>query len=86
VICGSGVGASVAADKTRGIRAALCHDTYSAHQGVEDDNMNVLCLEGRVVGEALAAEHVTRFLAARFSGAERHHRRLAKVAELESNL
>ncbi len=64
VICGSGVGASVAANKMHGIRAALCHDTYSAHQGVEDDDMNVICLGGRVVGEALAAELVTTFLAA----------------------
>jgi ribose 5-phosphate isomerase B len=83
IICGSGVGASVAANKMRGIRAGLCHDTFSAHQGVEDDDMNVLFLGGRVVGEALAMELVTAFLAAHFSGAERHCRRLAKVAELE---
>ena len=84
MICGSGVGASIAANKMHGIRAALCHDTFSAHQGVEDDNMNVLCLGGRVVGDALAAELVTTFLAAHFSGAERHRRRLAKVTELEN--
>jgi ribose 5-phosphate isomerase B len=79
LICGSGVGASVAANKFLGIRAALCHDTFSAHQGVEDDSMNVLCLGARVVGPALAEELVRTFLRARFSGAERHARRLAKV-------
>lgn len=79
LICGSGVGASVAANKFVGIRAALCHDTFSAHQGVEDDSMNVLCLGARVVGPALAEELVRTFLKARFSGAERHVRRLAKV-------
>jgi ribose 5-phosphate isomerase B len=79
LICGSGVGASVAANKFLGIRAALCHDTFSAHQGVEDDSMNVLCLGARVVGPALAEELVRTFLKARFSGAERHQRRLAKV-------
>lgn len=79
LICGSGVGASVAANKFLGIRAALCHDTFSAHQGVEDDSMNVICLGARVVGPALAEELVQTFLKARFSGAERHARRLAKV-------
>ena len=79
LICGSGVGASVAANKFRGIRAALCHDSFSAHQGVEDDSMNVICLGARVVGPALAEELVRIFLEARFSGAERHSRRLAKV-------
>lgn len=79
LICGSGVGASVAANKFLGIRAALCHDTFSAHQGVEDDSMNVLCLGARVVGPALAEELVRTFLRARFSDAERHARRLAKV-------
>lgn len=79
LICGSGVGASVAANKFLGIRAALCHDTFSAHQGVEDDSMNVLCLGARVVGPALAEELLLTFLKARFSGAERHERRLAKV-------
>ena len=84
LICGSGVGASVAASKLRGIRAAVCHDTYSARQGVEHDDMNVLVLGARVIGAALARELVRAFLAARFSGEERHVRRLAKVAALES--
>lgn len=83
LICGSGVGASVAANKFNGIRAALCHDTFSAHQGVEDDSMNILCLGARVVGPALAEELVTAFLRARFSEAERHARRLAKVMSFE---
>jgi len=82
-ICGSGVGASVAANKVPGVRAALIQDHFSAHQGVEDDNMNILCLGGRLVGYALAEELVQTFLNARFSGAERHQRRLAKVAALE---
>jgi ribose 5-phosphate isomerase B len=84
LICGSGVGASVAANKVRGIRAALCHDTYSAHQGVEHDQMNVLCLGSRVIGVALALELVRAFLAASFSGEERHRRRVAKIAVMES--
>jgi ribose 5-phosphate isomerase B len=79
LICGSGVGASIAANKFIGIRAALCHDTFSAHQGVEDDSMNVLALGARVVGPSLAAEIVTTFLRATFSGADRHKRRLEKV-------
>lgn len=83
IICGSGVGASIAANKFPGIRAAVCHDTYSAHQGVEHDDMNVLCLGARVVGPALALELVRSFLAARFSGEPRHVRRLAKVLALE---
>ena len=83
LICGSGVGASVAANKLPGIRAAVCHDTYSAHQGVEHDDMNVLVLGGRVVGPALALELVRAFVAARFTGEERHARRLAKVKALE---
>jgi len=83
VICGSGVGASIAANKIRGARAGLCHDTYSARQAVEHDDMNVLCLGARVVGPALAQELVSSFLAARFSGEERHARRLAKVRALE---
>jgi len=83
LICGSGVGASVAANKFPGIRAALCHDTFSAHQGVEDDSMNVLCLGARVVGPSLAEELVRAFLKARFSEAERHERRLAKVIGFE---
>ena len=81
--CGSGVGASVAANKIPGIRAGLCHDTYSAHQGVEHDDMNVIVLGGRVIGSALAAELVTAFLGARFSGEERHVRRLAKITDIE---
>jgi RpiB/LacA/LacB family sugar-phosphate isomerase len=84
LICGSGVGASVAASKLPGIRAAVCHDTYSAHQGVEHDDMNVLVLGGRIVGPALAIELVRAFVAARFSGEERHVRRLAKVKALET--
>lgn len=83
LICGSGVGASVAVNKFAGIRAGLCHDTYSAHQGVEHDDMNVLVLGSRVVGTALAAELTRAFVAARFSGEERHVRRLRKVAEIE---
>ena len=83
LICGSGVGASVAANKFSGIRAAVCHDTFSSHQGVEDDEMNVLCLGERVIGPELAKEIAVRFLSARFSGAERHIRRLAKVKEIE---
>ena len=82
-ICGSGVGASVAANKVAGVRACLIHETFSARQGVEDDNLNIICLGGRVVGQGLAWELVRTFLAARFSGAERHCRRLAKVAKLE---
>jgi ribose 5-phosphate isomerase B len=83
LICGSGVGASVAANKFPGIRAGLCHDTFSARQGVEDDNANILCMGARVIGPELALEVVRAFLGARFSGLERHQRRLAKVAEIE---
>ena len=83
LICGSGVGASVAANKFPGIRAAVCHDTFSARQGVEDDDMNILCLGARVIGAELAKELVRTFLAAAFSGAERHQRRLGKVAAIE---
>jgi ribose 5-phosphate isomerase B len=83
VLCGSAVGATVAANKIRGARAGTCHDTYSAHQGVEHDDMNVLALGARIVGPALAEELVRSFLAARFSGEERHVRRLAKVEALE---
>ncbi len=83
LVCGSGVGAAVAANKLRGVRAAICHDAYSAHQGVEHDDMNVLVLGSRVIGAALARELVQAFLAARFSGEERHVRRLAKVKALE---
>ncbi len=83
VICGSGVGASVAATKMRGIRAAVCHDTYSAHQGVEHDDMNVLCLGARIIGDELAKELVRAFVSAKFSGEARHQRRLDKVLEIE---
>jgi ribose 5-phosphate isomerase B len=84
LICGSGVGASVAVNKMPGIRAAVCHDTYSAHQGVEHDDMNVLVLGSRVIGSELARELVRAFLAAAFSAEERHVRRLAKVRKLEN--
>jgi ribose 5-phosphate isomerase B len=83
LVCGSGVGASVAACKLAGIRAAICHDTYSAHQGVEHDDMNVLCLGSEVVGAELAVELVRAFLVARFDGGERYVRRLKKVEEME---
>lgn len=84
LVCGSGVGASVAANKVAGVRAALCHDDFSARQGVEDDDMNVLCLGGRTTGIAVAWDCVCNFLGARFSGADRHSRRLAKVRQLEN--
>lgn len=84
LICGSGVGASVAANKLPGIRAAICHDTYSAHQGVEHDDMNVLVLGGRIVGPALAHELVRAYIAARYTGEARHARRLAKITALET--
>ena len=83
LVCGSGVGASIAACKLAGIRAAICHDVYSAHQGVEHDDMNVLCLGSEVVGAELAVDLVRTFLAARFEGGERYVQRLEKVAELE---
>jgi ribose 5-phosphate isomerase B len=82
-ICGSGVGACIAANKVAGVRASLIHETFSAHQGVEDDDMNMICLGGLVVGHSLAWDLVETFLQARFNGVERHHRRLEKVAELE---
>jgi len=82
-ICGSGVGACVAANKVVGVRAALIVDSFSAHQGVEDDDMNLLCLGGRVVGHELARELVKRFLAAKFAGAERFRRRLSKISAIE---
>ena len=82
-VCGSGVGASVAANKVKGVRAALVVDTFSAHQGVEDDDMNVMCLGGRVVGSKLAEELVGVFVKARFVGGERHRRRLDKVKRVE---
>ena len=84
LVCGSGVGASVAANKIPGIRAGLCHDTYSAHQGVEHDDMNLLVLGGRVVGAALAQELVHAFVNAKFSGEDRHRRRVNKVKALET--
>lgn len=83
-VCGSGVGASVAVNKVAGVRAALIEDHFSAHQGVEDDDMNIICLGGRVTGFAAAQELVTAFLNATFSGAERHVRRLKKVQALET--
>jgi ribose 5-phosphate isomerase B len=85
LICGSGVGASVAANKMRGIRAAVCHDTYSAHQGVEHDDMNVLTLGARVIGPEVAFECAMAFLAATFSGEARHRRRLAMVLAMEAS-
>ena len=84
LICGSGVGASIAANKVRGVRAAVCHDTYSAHQGVEHDDMNILTLGSRVIGLELAVELSVAFLAARFSGEDRHARRLGKVLAIEA--
>lgn len=83
VVCGSGVGVSVAANKIPGIRAAICHDTYSAHQGVEHDDMNVLCIGGRIIGSELALEIVRSFLGANYTPGERHQRRLDKVLEIE---
>jgi ribose 5-phosphate isomerase B len=83
LICGSGVGASIAASKFPGIRAAICHDVYSAHQGVEHDDMNVLCLGSEVVGPSLAADLVRTFLEARFDGGERYVRRLEKIEAFE---
>ena len=83
LICGSGVGASVAINKLPGIRAGLCHDSYSAHQGVEHDDMNVLVFGARVIGVELALELVNNFLAAKYTDEERHHRRVAKIKALE---
>jgi ribose 5-phosphate isomerase B len=83
LVCGSGVGAAIAANKVAGIRAAICHDTYSAHQGVEHDDMNVLCIGSEVIGPELAAELVRAFLGARFDGGERYVRRLEKIEEME---
>ncbi len=84
LVCGSGVGACVAANKIRGVRAAIAHDTYSAHQGVEHDDLNVLCLGGRVIGVEAAVECARAFVVARFSGEERHVRRVAKVMAIEA--
>lgn len=83
VLCGSGVGAAMVANKIPGVRAGVCHDVYSAHQGVEHDDLNVLALGARIVGPALLADLVATFLRARFTGEERHRRRLAKVTALE---
>ena len=83
LVCGSGVGAAIAACKLRGVRAAICHDTYSAHQGVEHDDMNVLCIGSGVIGADLAAELVRAFLAAEFDGSERYRRRLEKIEAME---
>jgi ribose 5-phosphate isomerase B len=83
LVCGSGVGASIAACKIAGIRAAVCHDVYSAHQGVEHDDMNVLCLGSEIVGPSLARELIDTFVRARFDGGERYVRRLNKIADLE---
>jgi ribose 5-phosphate isomerase B len=86
LVCGSGVGASVAASKLAGIRAAICHDVYSAHQGVEHDDMNVLCLGSEVVGPSLTADLIRTFLAARFNAGERYVRRLEKIEEMERGM
>jgi len=86
LICGSGIGASVAANKLVGIRAGICHDTYSGHQGVEHDNMNVLVMGSRIIGEKLAEDVVRAFLSANFTNEERHVRRLAKVHALEEKM
>ncbi|HUJ55102.1 MAG TPA: RpiB/LacA/LacB family sugar-phosphate isomerase [Gaiellaceae bacterium] len=86
LVCGSGVGAAVAACKVAGIRAAICHDAYSAHQGVEHDDMNVLCLGSEVVGPSLSADLVRTFLAARFDGEERHAARLEQVRRMEEGM
>jgi ribose 5-phosphate isomerase B len=83
LVCGSGVGASIAANKINGVLAGVCHDTYSGHQGVEHDNMNVLCLGARVIGPAPALEIACAFLRARFSGDERHRRRVKKILDIE---
>src|SRR3954468_4114882 len=85
LVCGSGVGASIAACKLPGIRAAICHDTYSAHQGVEHDDMNVLCLGSEIVGPELARDLIATFLGARFDGGERYVKRLKKIEDLERN-
>jgi ribose 5-phosphate isomerase B len=84
IVCGSGAGVSIAANKFPGLRASVCHDTYTAHQAVEHDDMNVLCIGARVIGPALAADIVTAFLGACFSGEPRHQRRLNKILDIES--
>ena len=83
LLCGSGVGVCIAANKMRGVRASIAHDTYSAHQGVEHDQMNILCIGARIIGENLAEELVDAFVRAQFSGEERHQRRFAKVQAIE---
>ncbi|MDC0034826.1 ribose 5-phosphate isomerase B [Chloroflexi bacterium] len=85
MVCGSGVGASVAANKVKGVRAAVCHDIYSAHQGVEHDDMNVLCLGSRIVGSEVVQELVSAFISAEYTNEERHARRLGKVIDMENN-
>ena len=85
VLCGSGIGASIAANKMKGIYASVCHDVYSAHQGVEHDNMNVLCLGGRIIGPEVAKEIVKAFISAEFSKEERHIRRVNKILQIEAN-
>lgn len=84
IVCGSGVGACVAANKMKGVRAGLCHDTFSARQGVEDDDINAICLGARIIGSELARDVLRAFLAAKFSGLERHRRRLNKVLAIEA--
>ena len=84
ILCGSGVGASIAANKLKGIRSGVCHDTYTAHQGVEHDDMNVLAIGGRVIGPELAVEVVRAYLGATFTGEERHVRRVGKVKDIEA--
>jgi ribose 5-phosphate isomerase B len=86
LVCGSGVGAAIAASKFPGIRAGLCHDTYSAHQGVEHDEMNILCLGGRIIGLDLAKELVNSFLKARFTGLEKYQRRVNKIKAIEDSV
>jgi len=85
MICGSGVGAYVAANKVKGVRAAMCHDVYSAHQGVEHDDLNVLCLGSRIIGSEVARELVMTFVNAKYTHEERHQRRLEKVLDMENN-
>ncbi len=85
MVCGSGVGASVAANKVKGVRAAVCHDIYSAHQGVEHDDMNVLCLGSRIVGTEVVRELVSAFISAEYTNEERHARRLTKVIKMEND-
>ena len=85
IICGSGVGASITANKIKGVRAGLCHDVYSAHQGVEHDDMNVLCIGSRIIGIELIKEIIISFINAKFSGEERHSRRLQKLLDIEAS-